>query len=293
MKTLSTLLRQSWQTLFRDRHSFLIIFLLQAFPGVLILVIIFSLFAAMKWIFPLFSNQIYGLIQSVATPFGIISLIIFLWLVLLVFIALQIVCYYLAQKWLTQLFLKKKITFRWIIAQWRGVWSWVGTWLSILSCFLIFFIFFWILALTAWGVLDMNNVLFLIIFAMLILWWLFLWVSLYFAIPAYFIDNSRYFQAIKNAFSLVRNRWWKTFGYVFVVLILAAIVSFLMILLENIVGYGFRYLPTSLIEMPSFGIVASIFYSLYAFAQLGINVVVQLFLSSYSFQLYSLYKKNS
>lgn len=112
------------------------------------------------------------------------------------------------------------------------------------------------------------------------------------AIPGYFLDDKRYFLSAKNAFYLVRNRWWQTFGYVFVVLIFAAIVSFLFIVLEKIVGFGISRAPESLISLPSFGIFASIIYVLYAFVQLGTNILVQIFLSAYSFQLYALYKKN-
>lgn len=290
MKSILTLFSQSWNMLARDKRSFLIVFLFQAIPGVVVLITVLSFFAFLQWGVPFFWESVYSLIEFLITTSGIIVLVILSLLFLLVFVAFQTLCYYCAQKWLTHLFHKKKITAALLISEWKGVWSWAGTWLSILSYFIGFFVLCLILALLATLI---NDYVVIGVFILWFLWFIFLWVSLYLAIPGYFLDDKRYFLSAKNAFSLVRHRWWKTFGYVVAVLIFAAIVSFLFITLEKIVGFGISRSPETLTSLPAFGVFASIIYVLYAFVQLGINILVQIFLSAYSFQLYSLYKKNA
>ncbi len=290
MNSILTLFSQTWNILARDKRSFLVIFLFQSIPGFLILTVVLGFFAFLQWGVPLLGERVYSLVGFFTTPTGIIILVICLLLALLVFVAFQTLCYYCAQKWLAQLFHKKKISVRLLLCEWRGVWSWMGTWLSIISYFIGFVLMCFILAMLASYVHD-----FLVIgvFILSFFGFIFLWVSLYLAIPGYFLDGKRYYLSAKNAFSLMRNRWWKTFGYIFVVLIFAAIVSLLFIVVEKIVGTGLYYIPESFTSSPAFAFVATTLYVFYAFVQLGINIWVQIFLSAYSFQLYSLYKKNT
>ncbi len=290
MNSIFTLFSQTWNVLARDKRSFLVIFLFQSIPGFLILTMVLGFFAFLQWGVPLLGEMVYRLVGFFTTPTGIITLVVCLMLALLVFVAFQTLCYYCAQKWLAQLFHKKKISVRSLLSEWRGVWSWMGTWLSIISYFVGFFVVCLVLLFFVSRVHD-----FLVV-GSLIVWFLgfiFLWVSLYLAIPGYFLDDKRYYLSAKNAFSLVRNRWWKTFGYVFVVLIFAAIVSFLFIFLEKIVWFGLRHAPGDFTSSSVFALFASVVYVAYAFIQLGINILVQIFLSAYSFQLYSFYKKNT
>lgn len=275
--------------LMRDRRSFFVIFLFQAAPGFLVLMSVLFFFAFMQWGLPLFGNWIYAILNSLTTPKGIIVLLAFSVCVVLLFVALQTLCYYCAQRWLAYIFHKKKITLSFLLWQWRGVWSWIGTWLSLMACFVAFFVLS--LAFLLLG-MYIHESLVIVLFVLCFLGFIFLWIALYLSVPSYFLDDNKYFSAAKNSFSLIRTRWWKTFGYVFGALFLAAVVSLFFITFEKTIELSIYYIPETLTSLPAFNIVASLMYVLYAFIQLSINILVQIFLSAYSFQLYSVYKKN-
>lgn len=295
MKSILTLFSQSWNMLTRDKRSFFIVFLFQLIHNLLTVLVFWAglgIFAVFLFSTDAnsFLSQLSHSLDFLTTRAGMVIFVIACTVLIPLYLLFQVLFYYLSQKWLTYLFHKKKITFSFLISQWKWVWSWAGTWLSIFLYFIGFFVLCLVLALCA---ALINDFVVVGVFILWFLWFIFLWISLYLAIPGYFLDDKRYFLSAKNAFSLVRHRWWKTFGYVLVALICAAIVSLLFTLLEKIVGFGIRHAPETLTSSSAFGVFATIIYLLYAFVQLGINILVQIFLSAYSFQLYSFYKKNT
>ena len=290
MKTLNILLSQSWNMLFRDKRSFLVIFLFQFFPGFIILFTVFCFYTFADLAVKFFWLQISHLLNFFATtPSGIILFVIICIIVVIGFIMVQILCYYLSQKWLVHIFRKKKISVKLLLSESKGVWSWMGTGLSISLYFIGLFTVCLILAILSTFV---HDALVLSSVALFVLGFIFLWVSTYLSIPSYFLDDVQYFKTVTQSFSLVRGRWWKTFGYIAVVLIIALLVSLFFVLSEKVAGYGLKHAPASLTEIPALNILMSLLYIAYAFVQLIANVFVQLFLSSYSYQLYTLYKKS-
>lgn len=285
----SSLFQASWKLLFSHKKSSGIIFLYQFIPVLLFFFLALCSILLAGFILPWFgvdlSNAIVvqSLIVRFWNPMGM-ALILSLWLLaLLLFITIQLVCSYLAHLGISYLVQKKKFSFWSLFTQWRGVWWWAGTGLSVSLYFIILIVFVMIGALVCAYIYDPLAIVPIVLGLVLLI---FLSISLSFTFPIYFLEGKKYFSATERSREIMKNRWWKTFGKFLLLGLSIGAVSLVLFALESWLRYGVHLVPNALM---SYQIISVIFAGgafLYMLAQSAINVCIQIFASLFIFELY-------
>lgn len=287
----SQLFSASWKHLFQNKKSFGIIFFFQIFPTIVIFVWALCLSLCAKYAFPIFSRNFdsMALLARLTTPFGLSLLAIVGLVLLLVWLTFQLICSYLSALGLAWNFQNKKYTFKTLLRSWKGMWSWAGTGLAVGVQFLGIFVVWFLLAL---GFAYFHEYLALVPVALTVWTFFFFAVSLSLALPIYFFEGKKYFQATKASSKLVRGRWWKTFGYAFIVIICVVVVNVGFVVLEMLASWSSQFLPPSLGDSEAFVVFLGIIVFLYYIIQMFVNTVVQVLIQSFTFALYHSYSSS-
>lgn len=287
--TISRLFISSWDRLFKNKKSFLIILFFQALPTVIFILGWICVIAFAKYGLPLFGVNVWDLswLARFTTPLWLSSIAIVWLLLLLVWLTFQLICSYLSALALSWNYQNKKYTLNTLLRSWNGMWSWAGTGLAVAVQFLSIFILGALLIL--WFA-YIQDYLALIPAIWVVVIFVFFAISLCFSFPVYFFEWKKYFQATKASWQLVRGRWWKTFGYAIVIMVFAIFISVVFAFIEMSGTWGVQFLPSSLADSRIFGVVLWAAIFLYYIVQMFVNIVVQVFIQSVTFSLYHDYQ---
>lgn len=281
MLTFSQLFTNSWTKIFHDKKIFFTIFGLLGGVTLLMQWVLFFMWynitdqQSMNTLF----QDFWGL--SLFIAFSIAGLIsAFFWML-----------------WLAKVFQWKKVITPAIFQEWKKIFPYIGT----LLCFIPYYVGFFlsiiiIIGIGTWaffiGSMIYSSLLslpyslwviisgigFVVILLLLIagiftsIWLLSSYYS--FVIPAFFLDDKKYFSAMSTSRNAIRGRWLRTAGF-FCLYILAMLVIFIIIAMTQS-----NIAPSS---------IASLFLM---FVQTSLQTIFGMFLYTFSFVLYEDYKKH-
>lgn len=285
MSNFSQYFSQAWSAVFHNKKSFFLLLLLMG--GVSIIT----------------SGLFYAYWINVFSPDDV-NLIFKSWKLLWIFFSFSLFSFlasFFGMLILVRIFKNKKIITREVLADWKRIFPYIGTLVCSALYYLLIFVgmlivggvIFGLGCIVYWGlpfILEWSHsvrlvlaitVLSLFALMCLTLFCVIVWfiTSLFtFIIPAFFIDNHRYFSAALVSRKLVSGRWWKTFGNIFLVIVLFMIVMI-------IVAIGRFYLAVYSYQW--------IYLFIFWIIQTLIQAFVAIFLNSFLFSMYLDYKKHS
>jgi hypothetical protein len=271
-----------------------IVFLYQFIPSIIFF--IFALFGiiAVTFIFPMMGIDLSDpvALESLKStflnpPVMILSILAGLFFVAL-FLMFQLTCSYLARLGLSYIIQNQKFTFSSLLHKWSGVWSWIGTGITV-SVYFIVLIF--LAALLSLVLVYINEWLVIIPIFTTGIVCIFLSVALAFTFPIYFLEGTRYFQAAEKSRAIVRGRWWQVFGNFFLLGLAIILVTLILFAWETASKYTFSLLPDTLFEFMFFTAMMTLGGVVFMVFQSAINIAVQLFAILFTFELYQDYSK--
>lgn len=116
------------------------------------------------------------------------------------FLIFQLTCSYLARLGLSYVIQNKKFTFSSLLRKWSGVWSWIGTGITVSVYFIVLII---LAALLSLALAYINEWLVIIPIIATGIVCIFLSIALAFTFPIYFLEGHKYFQAAEKSRDIV------------------------------------------------------------------------------------------
>lgn len=239
MKSFSQHLSHAWQTVFRDKETFWTLFLLTNGPTIILILTFWALgYDVSSW----FESQ--TMITEVL-PYAI-------------FIMATVIFWgffwFIGMLYLARLFWVKKVTFESVFSDWKNIFPYIWTSICVALCYvaiwatvaLIFAITFWIGYLgyifTRWLSLEITIVIYVIgwimafliaVSTILIALWIF--GSLAFSTPAFFLDNQKYFQAPLTSRKIVIGKWWRVVWSILLASIILMIIPIILTVVQELI----------------------------------------------------------
>lgn len=238
MKSFPQLLKSAWSIVFRDQKTFWTLFLLTNGVGIITGGIFYILWYNM-------SNQAdMQRMMAEVTPYVVFMLTTtivwgFFWFIWMLYLA--------------NIFTTKKVRLWSVLSQWKRIFSYIWT----LFCVFLYYAGIWISAVIAFGIAfwiaylwyisaaSLSHELALVVYATVgiiaflivvgVIWfviWIFTSVFTFF-VPAFFLDNAKYFDAPLASKKIISGRWWDTVWKVFLGSLTIAIVPIILTIIQQ------------------------------------------------------------
>ncbi len=288
---LSSIFSLSWKQLFKDKKSFGIIFLFQILPTAILLLGAIFLGVCARYVVPFFGIDMNNMtfLARFTTPVWITIISIVALLLLLVWLTFQLICSYLSAQGLVWNFQNKSYTFKSLIKSWRGMWSWAGTGLAVGIQFVVIFVIGFLLAL---GFAYFKEYLALVPIVLAVGTFLFFAISFSLSLPLYFFEWKKYFQATKASKALIQGRWWKTFWYAILAVVITIGVSILFAAIEMAATWLMQFIPETILSSHTVGLFLGFGLFCFYIVQMFWSTVVQMFIQSMTFSIYQSYSSD-
>lgn len=287
MLSYRSLVYQAWNTLFYSKKSLLSLVFISLLPTIVVLLFLWIIAGGAWWVryfdlsIPAFS-EISTSVLIIGSVLGIVLFITFLFFTL--------ICSYLSMKILVNNFEKKHENWKKLLSHWKESINFFKLWLC-----LFFYTIGWIIVGCLGFLLLFFHELFIIPATLFLIGLIFYKViPLTMTSGVFFFENISGFQAIKTSQKLILGRWWKTVGYMVIVVIISLAVVLFVGIIEFGWSFGLWYITENIPE-PGMIVTAliSLLGSVSIILQTLLQTLLKFFYSSYLFTLYKEYKNTS